>query len=99
MLLETPLLHPSEAFRSTDICRRMIYSDDHGETWALGGTPALPGSAGMMSESQVIELPDGSLMLFARNDTDQIASAVSTDGGSTWSAGRLEEALTTGGSD
>lgn len=77
---------------------RMIYSDDHGETWALGGTPALPESAGMMSESQVIELPDGSLMLFARNDTDQIASAVSKDGGSTWSAGRLEEALTTGGS-
>lgn len=76
---------------------RMIYSDDHGATWALGGTPALPEQAGMMSESQVIELPDGSLMLFARNDTDRIASAVSTDGGATWSGGRLEEALPTGG--
>lgn len=42
----------------------MIYSDDHGETWALGSTPALPESAGMMSESQVIKLPDGRLMLF-----------------------------------
>ena len=61
----------------------VIYSDDHGSGWKLGG------SAGpATNECEVVELTDGSLMLNMRNsDRAQHARAVSrsTDGGLTWS--------------
>ena len=70
----------------------VIYSDDHGETWKLGGAVG-PG----VNECQVAELADGSLMLNMRSyDTthaNQRAIARSTDGGETWSALSYDSAL------
>lgn len=62
----------------------VIYSDDAGETWRLGGVVATPGG----NESTVVELSDGSLMLNMRNytrDKGRCRSfALSSDGGVTW---------------
>lgn len=43
----------------------IIFSDDHGKTWKLGGEPPEPG----FNESQVVELSDGRVMLNMRNYT------------------------------
>jgi len=69
----------------------VIYSDDHGQTWQLGGaiTPAV-------NECQVVELTDGTLMMNMRNyDRSQTTRAVatSTDGGLTWSEVRHDPTL------
>lgn len=69
----------------------VIYSDDHGRTWRLGGVirPAV-------NECQVVELMDGTLLINMRNyDRSQTtrALATSTDGGITWSAVRHDPAL------
>ena len=59
----------------------VIYSDDHGGAWALGGST----DAG--DESQVVELADGTLLLAIRDFAKSGASktAVSRDGGLSWS--------------
>lgn len=62
----------------------VIFSDDHGATWQLGGVIG-PG----MNECQAVELADGALMMNMRNaDRSQDCRAVATsaDGGATWSA-------------
>ena len=63
----------------------IIYSDDHGQTWRLGGTVSP-----QMNESQVVELSDdeGGLLLNMRNTAkaDRRAQSVSGDGGQTWTA-------------
>jgi sialidase-1 len=62
-----------------------IYSDDHGQTWQLGGT-IKPG----MNECQVAELFDdrGTLLMDMRSYLGRSvrAQATSTDGGATWTA-------------
>lgn len=75
----------------------VIYSDDHGETWAMGETVndgIIPGGAenmtsgAMMTESQVVEVEckDGTraLKLFCRNTSGKVAIATSYDDGVTW---------------
>ena len=59
----------------------VIYSDDHGETWAAGG------SADAGDESQVVELADGTLLLAIRDfaGTGRHKVAISRDGGLSWS--------------
>lgn len=67
----------------------VFYSDDHGETWKLGGTVA-----NHTDECQVVELHDGRLMINMRNywareggKNDlggKRAVATSHDGGETW---------------
>jgi sialidase-1 len=61
----------------------VIYSDDHGQTWALGGrTPQH-----QVNECEVVELTSGRLMLNMRNyDRAQHSRKVSIshDGGTTW---------------
>lgn len=63
----------------------VIYSDNNGETWKLGGvTPPISVNP---NESTVAELADGSLMLnmrVASNDNLRMKS-ISTDGGMSWS--------------
>jgi sialidase-1 len=70
----------------------IIYSDDHGKTWKIGGrTPT-----GNANECMVAELPGGKLMLNMRNaDRSKRSRAVSTstDGGMTWSALRRDPIL------
>lgn len=62
----------------------VIYSDDHGETWQLGGTTPQH----YVNESEVAELEDGSLLLNMRNYAPEERHrkiARSSDGGATWS--------------
>jgi sialidase-1 len=63
----------------------VIYSDDHGANWKLGGSTPQD----QVNECTVAELPDGRLMLNMRNyDRKQKNRKISfsDDGGSTWSA-------------
>lgn len=62
----------------------IIYSDDHGQTWKLGGSTPKPG----VNECEVVELKGGKLMLNMRSHdkTKKVRQvAVSNDGGLTWS--------------
>jgi sialidase-1 len=61
----------------------IIYSDDHGKTWELGGTTPQD----QVNECTIAELPDGRLMLNMRNyDRNQKARkiSISSDGGIIW---------------
>jgi sialidase-1 len=59
----------------------VIYSDDHGQSWKLGGSTDYS-----MNECAVIELPDGTLMLNSRSYRGKACRGVSLskDGGMTW---------------
>lgn len=59
----------------------VIYSDDAGATWKIGGIS--PTEAGG-NESTVAELSDGRLMLNMRNNSPVRKVVTSTDGGLTW---------------
>lgn len=70
----------------------IIYSDDHGKTWHLGGTTPQD----QVNECTVAELPDGKLILNMRNyDRTQKSrkTSFSEDGGKTWSAIQPDTAL------
>jgi len=71
-------------------CSHVIYSDDHGATWHIGGTEQ-PDT----NESTLTELSDGTLMHNMRITGRQHRRAVATskDGGSTWSPVRFDDAL------
>ena len=61
----------------------VIYSDDHGKTWQLGGE-----AGDRISEAQVVELADDRLLLSARrvgNRAMLMCQAYSDDKGATWS--------------
>jgi sialidase-1 len=68
----------------------VIFSDDHGETWQLGGI-----EAEKTNESTVAELADGALLHNMRSYHKQNRRAVATsrDGGLTWSPVNLDDAL------
>ena len=70
----------------------VIYSDDHGESWQLGGsTPEH-----QVNECEVVELTGGRLMLNMRNydrAKRRRQVATSTDGGATWTDQRHDENL------
>lgn len=70
----------------------VIYSDDHGRSWRLGGQTSEDG----FDECQATELGDGRLMLNMRHFgavPDCRGVAISTDGGLTWDAVRREAVL------
>ena len=59
-------------------------SDDGGKTWRLGkGKVDLPKRGAM--EPEVIELPDGRVLMVLRSQLGYIAASYSKDGGDTWS--------------
>lgn len=75
----------------------VIYSDDGGNTWNIGATPEIDGRFPkknpwiipdplMTTESQVVELPGGTLAVFMRNHNKKrrILRAISTNGGASW---------------
>lgn len=70
----------------------VVYSDDHGRTWTLGGrTPH-----DQVNECEVVERTDGLLMLNMRNDSHarkQRQRAFSSDGGRTWENQGFDPAL------
>ena len=70
----------------------VIYSDDHGATWQLGGTTP----EHQVNECEVVELSDGRLLLNMRNYDRSKHSrqvAFSDDGGLTWTDQHFDEAL------
>ncbi len=76
-----------------------IYSDDHGQTWKLGGSTPQD----KVNECELVELTGGRLMLNMRNyDRNQKTrqTAISADGGVTWTdqrhAGELIEPICQG---
>jgi sialidase-1 len=68
----------------------VIYSDDHGATWQLGGV-----LEERTNECQVVELADGRLLLNMRSYHGEHCRAIATsaDGGHTWSAVSFDRAL------
>ena len=73
-------------------CSHVIYSDDHGETWKLGGST----SSGKLNECEVVELADATLLLNMRNyDRNHKCRAIaaSKDQGLTWSEISFDDAL------
>jgi sialidase-1 len=70
----------------------VIYSDDRGKTWKIGGNAAQDHT----NESQVTELSDGRLMLNSRS-TDRSKKfrgiSYSADGGDTWTDFRYDNTL------
>ena len=70
----------------------LVFSDDHGKTWQRGKGVVWP----WMTECHVVELANGDLMLNIRqaNKKQKVrATAVSSDGGMTWSEPILNEDL------
>lgn len=75
----------TQMFRS-----HVIYSDDHGETWKLGGVPGDD-----TNECAAVEVLDGLVLLNMRSyhGKNRRALSVSHDGGDTWSEVRLDAEL------
>lgn len=74
-----------------------FYSDDHGKTWLLGGSVGVN-----TSECQVVELNNGDVRVIARNESSEDVpdnlrhlTAISHDGGSTWTGLQRQEELIT----
>jgi sialidase-1 len=70
----------------------VMFSDDHGMTWKLGGRTPREG----VNECQAVELANGRLMLNMRNyDAAQKCrqTAISDDGGMTWHDQKFEPVL------
>lgn len=80
----------SEKGESGPYTAHVIYSDDHGESWKIGGTVGLN-----TNECAVAELADGSVYINMRSyhGRNRRASAWSRDGGMTWSPIEIDEAL------
>ena len=71
-----------------------LYSDDGGARWRMGAVADPPGLKNP-SESCLAELPDGSLLMNARNENPDRRRRLllSADGGVSWSAPRTAENL------
>lgn len=68
----------------------VIYSDDHGQTWQPGEPVALNETVGdCMSETQLVQFPNGSLQAFSRTHAGFVGTAYSADGGATWQDAQL----------
>ena len=71
----------------------VIYSDDHGVSWKLGGTTP----EDQVNECTVVELSNGHLMLnmrnYARKQSQTRQVALSKDGGATWIEQRFDPQL------
>ncbi len=79
-----PAKHP---YRS-----HVFWSDDHGQTWQLGGI-----TDERTNESAAVELTDGSVLLSMRSyhGKHNRAAAISRDGGATFGSTYLDDALQT----
>jgi len=96
--LVIPCDHRDKEGSKPPMVSHVFYSDDHGETWKLGGSVA-PHT----DECQVVELQDGRLLINMRNywgrhggkpeRGGKRAVAWSDDGGLSWSSLRFEKAL------
>lgn len=62
-----------------------VFSDDNGKSWSAGQPVPLNDRINNLSETQLIQYPDGSLQAFSRSTIGKVVSSLSTDGGITWS--------------
>jgi sialidase-1 len=82
----------SEAGKGTHMTRsHVVFSDDHGSTWQIGGV-----EEEKTNESALVERADGSLLHDMRSYHGQHRRAIATssDGGATWSLVKFDDALT-----
>ena len=85
------LVIPCDHTSKAGFASHVIFSDDHGKSWQLGGSVS-----GGCNECQVVELADGTLMLNVRMQEDgqgKRGIATSEDGGLTWSELKLDPLL------
>ena len=69
----------------------VAWSDDEGESWHLSNDIPEKGHVGHGNEAQIVERTDGSLLFIARNQGGlHRKTAISKDGGLTWSNKRLD---------
>ena len=77
---------------TNDYYSHVIYSDDNGASWNLGGRTPQP----QVNECQVVEISGGRLLLNMRSyapDARARQVALSADGGMTWTGQRTDPAL------
>ncbi|HWI58408.1 MAG TPA: sialidase family protein, partial [Bacillota bacterium] len=89
--LVIPANHSEHPNGSNAVSRsHVLYSDDHGQSWHLGGS-----EEELTNESGVVELADGALLHNMRSNHKKNRRAVATsrDGGLTWSGLTLAKAL------
>jgi sialidase-1 len=90
--LVIPCDHKVPATGDNGFWSHVIYSDDHGATWQLGGvTPR-----DRVNECEVVELDKGRLLLNMRNYDKRVPArqiCVSDDGGKTWKNQKHDPAL------
>ena len=85
-----PCDHRQGPSRDAPMHSHVIYSDDHGHTWQLGGI-----LGEKTNECVAVEIMDGSIYLNMRNyyGAHRRAVAYSQDGGETWSEPKLDPTL------
>jgi len=93
--------HRETADNSGPSWSHVMYSDDHGVTWHLGGGLAYddngPSPNDYSNENTVVELSNGNLFMSIRIVNDNVhnrGESISTDGGITWSTMQLTPELT-----
>ena len=74
-----------------------IYSDDNGLTWNRGAETQCRAFMTKTSEAQLVDLGNGKLRMFARNQGRYVAYADSTDGGHSWTKFRSDLDLPSNG--
>lgn len=74
----------------------VIYSDDNGETWHRSNKISIKSGLKKTSEAQLVKIEGENykaLRIYARNLSNYIAYADSTDGGETWTEFRADRSL------
>jgi sialidase-1 len=90
--LVIPCDHKVPGERGERYLSHVLWSDDHGQTWTLGGSSPRD----QVNECEVVELEHGRLMLNMRSyDPERRARQIcfSDDGGATWRDQRTDEVL------
>lgn len=90
--LVIPCDHKVAADGKTRYFSHVIFSDDHGATWQLGGSSPRD----QVNECEVVELEDGRLLLNMRNYDRSVRTrqiCFSTDGGLSWRDQQHDERL------
>ncbi len=91
-------VYNNHGFIDDPICENasVIYSDDNGQTWHRSKKISLRPMLTKTSESQLVELQANGkkvLRMYARNNSNYIAFADSTDGGETWTRFKADRVL------
>lgn len=90
--LVIPCDHKVHVDGAVEFRSHVVYSDDHGKSWKLGGIAPEP----QVNECEVVELTDGRLLLNMRNYDKSIPArqvCFSDDSGMTWTDQQHDRAL------